>query len=88
MELIQYDESPTINIYFDPVKTATTPDNLGIPSLHFDQINQVSQILFKVGQGEDIPNYCEPTPETILQEMERVCISPGVPETGNNNRDK
>ena len=86
--MIQYDESPTINIYFDPGKTATTPDNLGIPSLHFYQIKQVTQIFFKLGEGDYIPKYCDPNPETILQAMKHVCLSPGVPETGNNNRDK
>ena len=67
MELIQCDEIPTINLSFVPDKTSTHLDNLGIPSLHFDQLKQVNQILFKVGEGEDIPKYCEPTPETISQ---------------------
>ena len=38
LELIQYDEITTINLSFYPVKTNTTPDSLGIPSLHFDQL--------------------------------------------------
>ena len=44
--------------------------------------------MFKVGGGEDIPKYYEPTPETISQLMEHVGLSPGVPETGNRTRDK
>ena len=50
-----------------------------IPGLHFDQIKKVIPILFKVGEGEDIPKYCKPNPETISQEIYLVGIAPGVP---------
>ena len=29
-----------------------------MPSLHFDHLKQAIQILFKVGEGEDITKYC------------------------------
>ena len=63
LELIQYDEIHTITLSFVPGKTATNPESLGIPSLHFDQIKKKTQILFKLGEGEDISKYCELTPE-------------------------
>ena len=50
---------------FSTEKTDTTPENLGIPSLHFCHINKVSQIFSNVREGEDIPKDCEPTPEII-----------------------
>ena len=88
MELIQYDEIPTITLYFDQGKTATTPDILIIHSLQSDQLKKATQILFKVGKGDDIPKYCEPTPKTISQAMENVGKSPVVTETGKRKRDK
>ena len=65
IELVQYDESPTINPHFSQDKIARIPDNLEIPSLHFYQLKKVTQILFKLGEGEDIPKYYEPTPGVI-----------------------
>ena len=62
LELIQYGESSKICLFFAPEKKATPPDNLGIPSIQFDQLKQVTQILFKVGEGEDITKYFKPTP--------------------------
>ena len=57
LELIQYNESPTITISFAPNKTSTNPDNLVIPSLQFDQLKKATQIFFKVGEVEDITKY-------------------------------
>ena len=47
----------------------------------------MTQILFKLGEGNDIPIYCEPLPETISQAMERVFLDPLLPETGKRTRD-
>ena len=86
--MTQYEKIPTINIYFSLDKIDTTPVNLGIPSLHFDQLKQVTQIFFKVGEGEDIAIYCELTPETISQEMDHIFIYPVVTETDKRTRYK
>ena len=48
----------------------------------------MTQILFKVGEGEDIPKDCEQTPEAISQEMENVGLSLGVTENGRSTRAK
>ena len=48
----------------------------------------MTQIFFKVGEGEDIPRYCEPTPETISQEMEHVGLTSVFPVTGKRTRSK
>ena len=84
----KYYESPTITIPFDIYKKSTTLENLVIPSIHFDHIKQVINILFKVGEGVDVSKYYEPTTKTISQEMDHVGIDPGVPETGKSTRDK
>ena len=38
--------------------------------------------------GEDIPKYCEPTPEKISKEMEHVGLAPVFPETDKRTRAK
>ena len=86
--MIQYDESPAIDLSFYPDKTATTTYNVGIPSIHFDQIKKLNQILFKVGKDEDIPKYFEPNPKTISQSMENIILFSGFTETGKSARDK
>ena len=75
-----------MNLYFASLKTSTNPDILGISSLRFNHIKQVIQILNKVGEGEDITKYFEPTPEMISQAMEHVVFERGVPETDKRTR--
>ena len=51
---------------------------MGITSLQFDHLKQMTQKYFILEEGEDIPKYYEPTPETILQAMEYVGLDPSV----------
>ena len=44
-----------ISIFFDIEKKVPYPDSMGITSIHFDQLKQVTFILFKVGKYEEIP---------------------------------
>ena len=54
-EIDIYEEKPDIWLYFANKKGYLKSGNMGINSLQFDRLIQFTNILYKVGEGEDIP---------------------------------
>ena len=77
-DIVNYEKNQPFFFTLLPKRVPITPDTMGIPSLHLDKIGQVPHIWYKLGEGEEITNECEPRDDKIYQAISEPVMYSGI----------